>query len=324
MITPIVESLDQVSLEGPAAITIGTFDGVHLGHQALIHHVVERARTLAGQAALITFHPHPRSILRPNEAPLYLQSTEERLKALTTLGLDLVVNLQFDEALAQTRAEDFVNLLVERLHIAELWVGRNFALGRDREGDVPFLKALGLRLGFSVHPIRRVAAAGAPISSSAIRGLVSKGEVGRAARLLGRHYQLAGRVVRGANRGAQIGFPTANLEIAANRLLPADGVYATWVQLDQQWLPGATNIGVRPTFDNGGRTVETHIIGWEGVLYDQTLKLAFVKRLRGEQRFSSRDALVTQLKQDIAETEAVLSRVPAELPPCETTNVTEA
>jgi len=312
--TVVTHSLDHASVRDPVVLTIGTFDGVHIGHQALIHHIITRAQRLGGSAALVTFHPHPRVVLMPERAPRYLQSVEGRIATLTKQGLDLVVDLCFDLNLAQTSAEAFVHMLVDRLHMRELWVGGGFALGHHRTGDVPFLRTMGSQLGFTVHPIRRVSLDGEPISSSGIRAHLSAGNVSRAAQLLGRYYSLAGAVVRGVRRGIRIGFPTANLAPSQDRLLPANGVYATWVQVNDRWVPGATNVGIRPTFDNGARTVETHLIDWQGNLYGQELTLFFVQRLRDEHKFAGPDELIVQLRQDVARAKRVLSQAATILP----------
>lgn len=313
----IASALDTVSLDGPSALTIGTFDGVHVGHQALIRHVINRARILRGPAVLVTFRPHPRSVLRPHKVLRYLQSTDKRLAMLSSLGLDHIISLPFDTDLARTGAAEFAGLLARHLGMRELWVGRGFALGRNREGDVPFLTVLGLQLGFTVHPIRRLTLDDEPISSSAIRKRLSSGEVRRSARLLGRYYRLTGTVMHGAHRGAQIGFPTANLAIPSNRLVPANGVYATWVRVAGRWVAGATNIGTRPTFSNGNRTVETHLLDWQEDMYGQELVLSFVERLRNERKFAGQEELTGQLRRDVAQVRELLSKTAPIMPPPE-------
>ncbi len=313
--TVVYRTFEQACVAGPTVLTIGTFDGVHVGHQALIRHVTRQAQRQSMVSALVTFDPHPRVVLSPERAPRFLQSTRERIETLSTLGLDIVVGLNFGLSLAQTSAEDFVRLLVNNLHMRELWVGRNFALGHRRQGTVPFLGKLGAEMGFTVHPVRRVTLEGEQISSSRIRALLDAGEVSAAAHSLGRYYLLAGPVVHGAHRGGPAGFPTANLGVASNRLLPADGVYATWVQVAGQWIPGATNVGTRPTFDNGDRSVETHLIGWRGGhLYGEQLAVHFVARLRDERKFAGVDALSAQLTRDVAQAGEVLAQAPKVLP----------
>ncbi len=312
--TVIAHALDSVSLDGPSALTIGTFDGVHVGHQALIRHVIGRARILRGPAVLVTFRPHPRSVLRPHIALRYLQSTDERLAMLSSLGLDHIISLEFDMNLARTGAAQFAGLLARNLGMRELWVGRGFALGRNRKGDVPFLTAMGSQLSFTVHPIRRLTLDDEPISSSTIRNLLSSGEVRRSTRLLGRYYRLTGAVVHGAHRGAQIGFPTANLAVPPNRLVPANGVYATWVRVAGRWVAGATNIGTRPTFANGDRTVETHLLDWQEDVYGRELVLSFVERLRNERKFAGREELTGQLRRDVAQVRELLSQTAPIMP----------
>jgi riboflavin kinase/FMN adenylyltransferase len=236
----------------------------------------------------------------------------ERLEALAELPLDFAVVYPFSLETARTPASAFIAQVQQTLHLAALWVGPDFALGRNREGDVPALRSMGAELGFSVHTIEPHLLAGEEVRSGRVRSYLLAGDVQAAAQQLGRPYQVTGQVVAGAQRGRSIGFPTANLAVPEGRLLPANGVYATWVHLDDdplmrgQRLASVTNIGVRPSFDNGQRTVETHLLDFDGDLYGRPLTLQFVARLRPEQRFPSIAALIAQIGLDAADARRLL------------------
>lgn len=304
-------AIDQLSLplelaHADTVLTVGTFDGIHLGHQALIRQSIARARAVSRAAGLITFTPHPAAVLHPERAPQALITPQAKLDLLRGAGLDFVALIAFTARLAATPAQAFVETLCSRLHMRELWVGPDFALGSERGGDLDTLKALGAQLGFGVHAIPYVARDGQRVSSSQIRTLLSQGAVDAAAQLLGRRYSLRGHVVHGAQRGRGIGFPTANLDLAAGCLVPAYGVYATTVTLDGTVYGAATNVGVRPTFDHGTPSVEAYLLDFDGDLYGRELELAFVQRLRPELRFDSLQALIDQMHDDVTQTRRVL------------------
>ncbi|MFN2228022.1 MAG: riboflavin biosynthesis protein RibF, partial [Anaerolineae bacterium] len=263
----VIDDLAKVGLRRETVLTIGAFDGVHRGHQALISPVVTRARAAGRLSGVITFHPHPAVVLAPDRAPRYLTTPGEKVALLEKLGVDLVVLLTFDRRMAGTPARDFVEKVAWRLRMQELWVGADFALGRDRQGDVDYLRRLGRELGYEVHIVEPLMLDGQVVSSSRIRRLLLEGEVEDAARLLGRYPSLSGEVVEGARRGHTLGFPTANLEIRPERAVPANGVYAVYALLGRERYPAVANVGVRPTFDNGKRTVETYILDFQGDLY---------------------------------------------------------
>ena len=300
-------SLEEISLTG-ACLTIGAFDGVHLGHQGLIRPMVAEARQHGAPAVVLTFHPHPSVVLRGRPADFYLTLPEERAALFFELGVDVVITQTFDLKVANTSARDYVFQLHDKLELSQLWVGPDFALGHAREGTIPVLRRLGQEFGFSVHVIQPLDKDGERISSSRIRQLISDGEVSQAHALLGRPYRLQGEVVRGDQRGRKIGIPTANLALEPGKLLPASGVYAcrAWTgsaDSERPWA-AAANIGVRPTFDGAGTTqhVEAHLLDFEADLYGQVLRLDLLERLRGEQRFASIEALVTQIHADIDRT----------------------
>jgi riboflavin kinase/FMN adenylyltransferase len=310
--------IDQLELPPELAhtdsvLTVGAFDGLHLGHQALIRRSIARARPAPGapraSAGLVTFAPHPAAVLHPERAPHVLTTPQAKLDLLRGVGLDLVALLPFTPQLAATSARAFVQQLCGRLNMRELWVGPDFALGSDRQGNLTVLEQLASELGFTVHQIPYIAQDGRRISSSQIRALLSEGQVAAAAALLGRCYSLRGRVIHGAQRGRGIGFPTANLSVCPDCLVPAYGVYATTVTLEGVRYRAATNVGVRPSFDNGKPSVEAYILDFDQDLYDRELELTFVRRLRPELRFPSVQALIDQMHDDVAQTRRVLADV---------------
>lgn len=308
----IVDNLAKVNLQQETILTIGAFDGVHRGHQALINTIVKRARATGRLAALITFHPHPVVVLAPDRAPPYLTTPGEKAALLERLGVDLVVLLPFDRRLAATTARDFMEMVSRHLRVRELWVGSDFALGRNREGTVPRLRELGQELGYEVHVIEPVLGSGEVISSSRIRALLREGFIEDATRLLGRYPSLSGEVVTGAHRGHKLGFPTANLEVRPERAIPADGVYAVFAVLGPERYPGVANVGVRPSFDNGQRLVETHIFDFDQDIYGCDLVVEFVARLREERRFADIQELIAQMKRDTEIARQILAQAEQE------------
>jgi riboflavin kinase/FMN adenylyltransferase len=304
----VIDDLTRADLRQDTVLTIGAFDGVHRGHQALIEAVIERARATGRLAAVITFHPHPAVVLAPERAPRSLTTPGDKVALLEGLGVDLVVLLPFDREVAATSARDFVEMIARHLRLRELWVGNDFALGRNREGNVPRLRELGRDLGYEVHVVEPVVDGSESISSSRIRALLQEGRVAEAAQLLGRYHSLSGEVVVGAQRGRILGFPTANLEVRPERAVPADGVYAVYASLGRERYPAVANVGVRPSFDNGQRTVEIHILDFDGEIYGCDLVVEFVARLRDERRFEDIDDLVSQIERDSQSAREILGR----------------
>lgn len=294
----------------PTNLTIGNFDGVHLGHQALIRRLIADARAARRHAGLLTFHPHPAAVLRPEVNHQYLTTIDQRLAIFDGLGLDFAVVYPFTRATAATPARQFMAQLQAALNLVYLLVGPDFALGRNREGNVEALRAFGAVDGYTVQTIEPQILGEDEVRSGRIRRDLAGGDVASAARQLGRPYQIEGQVVDGAHRGSTIGFPTANLDVPAERLLPANGVYATWSTVAGQRRASVTNIGVRPSFDNGLRTVEAHLLDFQGDLYGQLLTLEFVARLRSEMRFSGIDALRAQIARDVATARDILRDEP--------------
>ncbi|WP_129670644.1 bifunctional riboflavin kinase/FAD synthetase [Candidatus Chloroploca sp. Khr17] len=287
-------------------LTMGKFDGLHLGHQQLIKTTVERARTLDFCSAVLTWEPHPNTVLRPDQPVRLLTTLDEKIALIEQYAPDLLIIAPFTEATRRTSAEIYMGTIAEAVQLRELWVGEGFAMGRGRSGDVASLMQIGANLGFAVGTVRQLVIEGTPVSASRVRELLDQGEVGIAGQLLGRPFALQGTVIQGDQRGRTIGFPTANLQLAEGRLLPADGVYACYVIAAQMRWPAVTNIGLRPTFDGVRRTVEAHLLAWSGDLYGQTLRLEFRHYLRGEQKFSGIEALVSQIAQDAARTRTLL------------------
>jgi riboflavin kinase/FMN adenylyltransferase len=281
--------------------TIGTFDGVHRGHQAILRPMVEQAHAAGGKAVVVTFFPHPVAVLRGVNEPIYLTTPDERARRMGQLGLDAVITLPFTRALAALTAEEFMRMLCGKLGLKQLWAGSDFALGRNRMGDVPALSALGERLGYQVHVVETVESEGRErISSSQVRRLVREGQVEKAAALLGAPYSMEGPVVVGDRRGRTLGFPTANIDYWPEKVTPAYGVYATWTVVDGARLPSVTSIGVRPTFDAPGAPpkLEAYLIDFDGDLYGKTARVEFLNYLRPELRFSTAEALIDQMLLD--------------------------
>ncbi|UCF37950.1 MAG: bifunctional riboflavin kinase/FAD synthetase [Acidobacteriota bacterium] len=282
-------------------MAIGVFDGVHRGHQQILQTVVARARESSGTAAVLSFRPHPQKVIASGQAPLLLQTFAQKAAMFESLGIDVFVQYPFSRELSLLSPEDFVLQVIHSNGIREIHVGGNFRFGHMRQGDFDTLSELGTRFGFRVFKTESVYFRKERISSTRIRTALRKGQVALAKRLLGRPYELTGNVVRGAQRGAGLGFATANLA-TNNELIPANGVYATRVHLNGSSYVGATNIGHRPTVHGYSEplpTVETHLLDYSGNLYGQALRLEFCFRLRDEKRFSSLEVLKQQIKMDV-------------------------
>lgn len=303
-----LNSLEDAKLDRDSLVTIGVFDGVHIGHQSLLNDLVERADKQARNSIVVTFHPHPDKVLGDVGERYYLTTPTERAELILALGVDLVITLPFDERIRHLTAERFVTQLVSHLRVRELWVGADFALGFKREGNVRFLRAQGKRHGFAVMAVELITArnSGRLVRSSKVRDFVRCGDVKNAKSMLGRSYALAGQVVEGEQRGRAINFPTANIDAWPEQLIPANGVYATWAELGEDVYMAATNIGNRPTFAGEDVTIEAHLLDFEGDIYGCNLVLRFEERLRAEQKFGSLDELVSQIKADIAATRRCL------------------
>jgi riboflavin kinase/FMN adenylyltransferase len=291
-------------------LALGNFDGLHRGHMKIIDRVRRRAGERGGTPAAMTFDPHPPRVLRPDKAPPLLMTKAQKLEALGRAGMQGVAVLRFTLELSLWDPEMFVRtVLVEWLHVTEVWVGANFLFGHNREGTFTVLRGLGARYGFRAEKIDPVRYKDFVVSSTRIRRLVSEGRVDEAGALLGHHYFIDGTVARGAGRGRQLGFPTANLA-TENELLPPAGVYATTATVDGVVHPSITNIGLRPTFgDVESITTETHVFDFDRDLYDRTLRLSFVQRLRDERAFPDVDALRAQVEADCRSARRLFDRI---------------
>jgi riboflavin kinase/FMN adenylyltransferase len=301
----IVRHPDEPTLSlSSAVVTLGNFDGIHRGHQALIGSAVADARRLGLSSVVLTFEPHPLKVLAPEHAPKMLLAHKDKLELLRSLGVDVVVVQTFDRAFAKLDAEEFVRgILVGRLMATKVWVGQGFRFGQGRKGTVEDLVRWGGVLGFQVGTVEPILVGGAVVSSSRIRQLVTDGRVEDVQTLLGRHHFISGRVVSGHRRGREIGFPTANIS-TRTEVLPADGIYATLFSLGERRLLSVSSIGLNPTFGAGPRTVESYIMNFDEDIYGASVKLAFVKRLRDERKFDSAEALTAQIRRDVDDAEA--------------------
>lgn len=294
-------------------MTVGNFDGVHRGHQALAAAVVQEARAAAGTSIVLSFDPHPSRVLSPERAPATLMTLEQRAEVLGTLGIDRLVVLPFTRELSQQPAQLFARrVLWEALGARVVIVGANFRFGRGRAGDVTGLRGFGESLSFRVSGVAPVLQEGAPISSTRVREAVARGDVTAARELLGRAFFVDGVVVQGKGRGRSLGIPTANLD-PSNETLPGGGVYACSCRLlgePARALPAVVNIGRRPTFGGGALLLEAHLLDFEGDLYGRGLRVAFEQRLRDERHFEGRDALLAQIHEDIVTARRLLEKLP--------------
>lgn len=299
--------LGELTLAG-SILTIGSFDGLHLGHQALIRTVVDLARAERMPSVLVTFYPHPSVVLRGRKPVFYITRPDEKARRIEALGIEHIVVQRFDEALSRVTASGFLDRLDERIHMRHLAIGQDFALGHEREGNVPFLRREAERRGFTLHVVPPVMVGGEIVSSTRVREALRAGDVARAATYLGRPFSLRGPVVRGARRGKLLGIPTANLGLHPEQAYPREGVYACWADLPGGRQKAVANVGLRPTFDDGllAPVIEAHVIDWAGDVYDHEVGLSFIARLRDEQRFPGKEALVGQIRRDIERTRELL------------------
>ena len=304
----IEQKLASVTPQGETILTIGVFDGVHAGHQYLLKKLQHRAAEKNLLSGVVTFSPHPQSILHPHNQLPWLSTLEDRVRAFQELGIDIVAALTFTPKVAQLSAQEFISLIKKHLRMRGIIVGPDFALGRDREGNINLLRALGHEMKFSVEAIPPYTINGEVVSSTLIRQALAQGNMRKVERLMGRYFYLGGKVITSDKRGRVLGFPTANLDIKPQQALPGNGIYATIAQVDGKQLPSATNIGIRPTFGEGEKTVETHLLNYKGDLYGKDMRLEFVQKLRDEQRFPSSEELKAQIEKDVREVEAILAK----------------
>ena len=307
--------LEGLGLQGGAAVTVGVFDGVHLGHQSLTSRLKEVASSRGLSSIVLTFRNHPASVLRAGFEPRYLTVPDDRVLLLRETGVDLVAQATFDAELSQLSARDFAAFLQNVLGMRALVAGPDFAMGRNREGSVAALRGIGAELGFDVEVVEPLLGPeGEAVRSTAVRAAVSSGAMERAAAMLGRNYSITGTVVRGHGRGGPLGFPTANLQMPAESLAPRDGIYACWIEIDGSRYMAACSIGERPTFPGAGRAIEAFVMDFDGDLYGRELRLELVRRLRDEEKFDSTEQLRLQVDRDVAATRQVLEASAAALP----------
>jgi len=304
----IEQELAKIIPQAETLLTIGVFDGVHAGHGYLLQKLRQRAAERSLLSGVLTFNPHPQSVLHPDQQLPWLSSLEDRIKAFQELGIDLVVVLTFTSKVAQLSARDFMSLLKKYLKMRGIMVGPDFTLGRGGEGNINVLRTLGNEMQFSVEVIPAYTINGEVVSSTLIRQALIQGDMKRVEKLMGHHFYLKGKVITSDKRGRVLGFPTANLDIKPQQALPHNGIYATITQADGKQFPSATNIGIRPTFGDGGRMVETHLLHYEGNLYGKEITVEFVQKLRDEKRFASSQELKTQIEKDVRKVETLLAR----------------
>ena len=302
----LLAELSNFRPERETLLTIGVFDGVHLGHRHLIGKVIGDAAARDLMSGVVTFNGHPKAVLSNGTRLARLTSPEERTRLLRAIGLDLVVPLTFTSDLAALTAREFVSLLSQHLRMRGLIVGPGFAMGRGREGNVAVLQRLGRELGFTVEEVEPLAMGDSIVSSTAIREALSRGDMRAASKMLGRHFSLSGPVVGGEERGRVLGFPTANIGVVRDQALPDDGVYATLGHIGDSVYRSVTNIGVRPTFGEGERSVEAFLMDFDGDVYGQELTIELVERLRGEVKFADAAELSAQIGKDAEQARAVL------------------
>lgn len=304
----IEQELASVTPQGETLLAIGVFDGVHAGHRYLLKQLQKRAAEKHLLSGVLTFNPHPQSVLHPDDQLPWLSNLEDRVTTLQQLGVNIVAVLTFTPELAQLTARDFMSLLKKYLKMRGIMVGPDFALGRGGEGNISLLRTLGNQMEFSVEVIPPYTINGELVSSTLIRQALIQGDMKRVEKLMGHHFYLRGKVITSDKRGRALGFPTANLESKPQQALPNNGIYATITHVDGKQFPSATNIGTRPTFGEGRKMVENHLLNYKGNLYSKEIRVEFVQKLRDEKRFASSEELKTQIEKDVRKVQALLAK----------------
>jgi len=300
------KELAKLKPEKDTLLTIGVFDGVHLGHKYLLSQLTKQAKEQDLLSGVVTFNRHPHEVLAPQTKLPFLTDLAQRINLLKNEGVEAIFTLSFTSELAQLSARQFASLLKKYLRMRGMVIGPDFALGQTREGNVDILRTLGQDMGFSITVIPPVMIDGEVVSSTAIRNALANGDMKRVLNLVGHPFSLNGRVTKGAGRGVELGFPTANLDIDPGQALPADGVYATWTDIDGQAYQSMTNIGRQPTFGGSQRVVEVYILDYHSNLYGRELKIDIMERLRGEKQFDTAEELKKQITEDINQGRAIL------------------
>ena len=298
----LAEELKISNTPTASVITIGVFDGVHLGHQHLINSLKDRAKTLKYSSGVITFKNHPASIINPNFKPDFVTTLDHRISLLRNTKVDFVCPITFNEEVASLRARDFIKLLKDNLEMKVLVVGPDFQMGKNREANVNELYILGSKLGFELEVVKVEQRNGISVRSTELRKLLSHGNVETASFMLGRPFSITGRIVEGFKRGREIGFPTANLESVDGIAIPKNGIYSTIATVSGKKYMAASSIGTRPTFDNGSRTIEAFILDFDEIIYGKQVTLEFMHRLRDEIKYDSLEELIAQINDDVSQT----------------------
>lgn len=303
-----IESLDAIQLS-KCELTIGSFDGIHVGHQSLIDQLVSRAKSLAIPAVVLTFFPHPSVVLRGRRPAFYINTPDEKAERLGELGVEYVVTQHFDREISQIKAHKFIEWIQEKLNFHGLWVGENFALGHRREGTVDYLKKVSDDWHFELNVVPPVYKGGEIVSSTRVREALRSGDVARVLTYLGRPFIIPGEVTKGSGRGKKLGIPTANLMVWEERAYPGSGVYACKVLYDGVEYDAVTNIGIRPTFNDQLEkpVIEAHILDFDQDIYQEKIAISFIDRLRDERKFSGPDDLLIQIDRDIARARKILA-----------------
>lgn len=300
------EELGKLPAEKDMLLTIGVFDGVHLGHRYLISQLTELARQQGLLSGVVTFRQHPQEVLSPQARLPFLTDLAQRTNLLKNEGVEAIITLSFTPELAQLSAGQFIGLLKKYLRMRGVVIGPDFALGQNREGNTDTLRRLGQEMGFSVTVVPPIIIDGEVVSSTAIRNALAEGDMKRVQNLVGRPFSLHGRIIPGAGRGIELGFPTANLDTDPEQALPAEGVYVGWVHIDDQAYPSMTNIGKRPTFGGSERVVEVYLLDYHSDLYGQELTIDIIEHLRGEIKFDTPEELKKQIAEDVKQGRAIL------------------
>jgi len=304
----IEQELANINPQGETLLTIGVFDGVHAGHRYLLKKLQQLAAEKNLLSGVVTFSPHPQWVLHPyNQLPC-LSNLDDRVRAFQELGINIVAVLTFTTKVAQLSAREFMSLIKKQLRMRGIMVGPDFTLGQGGEGNIDLLSSLGREMEFSVEVIPPYTIDGEVVSSTLIRRALAQGDMRKVERLMGRYFHLRSKVITSDKRGRVLGFPTANLDIRPQQALPGNGIYATIAQVDGKQFPSATNIGIRPTFGEGEKTVETHLLNYKGDLYGKDIRVEFVQKLRDEQRFPSFEELKVQIEKDVRDVEAILAK----------------
>lgn len=305
----IVEALEDIPAYPWPVITIGTFDGIHLGHQAILQEVLQRSRAHCGTSLVLTFEPHPKRILRPDISPQLLTTKREKLIWLQRIGITIVVVLPFTRTLADMPPDLFIEeIVLGKCKAKEVIIGYDHGFGKDRTGSLDLLQRLSLERGFLVNPVPRIMLDGHPVSSTHIREALITGNIAVATSLLGHCYTIVGTVIRGDERGRTLGFPTINIAVDRDKLLPKDGVYAVQVRHPGGMSPGVMNIGFRPTVNGKQRSTECHVLDFDGDLYGEEVEISLAARLRDEQKFSRLHDLVIQIEKDVRAARDILQQ----------------